>query len=109
MRSFLEAEAAEKRRIEKEEHSVEAYESKFKRIQEISGEPSLEKLVDKFIEGLSDQVRWRGKESTSLSSSRRQELRSLQLRQRAEQSNRNSARTDRRYQQGDSPLRKPRR
>lgn len=48
---FSEAEAAEKRRKEKEEHSVEAYESKFKRIQEISGEQDLAKLVDKFIEG----------------------------------------------------------
>ena len=46
-----EAEAAEKRRREKEEHSVEAYESKFKQIQEISHEDDLEKLVDKFIEG----------------------------------------------------------
>lgn len=44
-------EAAEKRRKEKEEHSIEAYETKFKQIQEISGEPNLEKLVDKFIEG----------------------------------------------------------
>ena len=42
-------------------------------------------------------------------SSRRQELRTVQLRQRAEQPNRNSARTNRRYQQGDSPLRKSRR
>ncbi len=48
---FSEAEAAEKRRKDKEEHSVEAYESKFKQIQQISGEPDLEKLVDKFIEG----------------------------------------------------------
>lgn len=51
--SFSEAEAAEKRRKEKEEHSVEAYESKFNRIKEISGEQDLEKLVDKFIEGFS--------------------------------------------------------
>jgi hypothetical protein len=49
---YSETEAGEKRRKEKEEHSVEAYESKFKRIQEISGEQDLEKLVDKFIEGL---------------------------------------------------------
>lgn len=49
---FTEAEAVEKRRKEKEEHSVEAFESKFKQIQEISGEPDLERLVDKFIEGL---------------------------------------------------------
>jgi hypothetical protein len=49
---FLELEAAEKRRKEKEEHSVEAYESKFKQIQAISHEQDLEKLVDKFIEGL---------------------------------------------------------
>jgi hypothetical protein len=48
---FSEADAAEKRRKEKEEHSVEAYDSKFKRIQEISGEQDLTKLVDKFIEG----------------------------------------------------------
>ncbi len=48
----VEAEAAEKRRKEKEEHSVEAYESKFKQIQEISQEQDLDKLVDKFIEGL---------------------------------------------------------
>ncbi len=49
---FVEADAAEKRRKEKEEHSVEAYESKFKQIQEISHEQDLDKLVDKFIEGL---------------------------------------------------------
>jgi len=49
---FSETEAAEKRRKEKEEHSVDAYESKFKQIQEISHERDLEKLVDKFIEGL---------------------------------------------------------
>jgi uncharacterized protein YjgD (DUF1641 family) len=49
---FAETEAAEKRRKEKEEHSVEAYESKFKQIQEISHEQDLDKLVDKFIEGL---------------------------------------------------------
>ncbi|CAF1645777.1 unnamed protein product, partial [Adineta ricciae] len=49
-RKRREAEAAEKRRKEKEEHSIEAYESKFKQIQEISHEPNLEKLVDKFIE-----------------------------------------------------------
>lgn len=49
---LAEAEAAEKRRKEKEEHSVEAYDSKFKRIQEISGEQDLDKLVDKFIEGM---------------------------------------------------------
>jgi hypothetical protein len=48
---FSEIEAAEKRRKEKEEHSVEAYESKFKLIQEISNEPNLDKLVGKFIEG----------------------------------------------------------
>ena len=48
----VESEAAEKRRKEKEEHSVEAYESKFKQIQEISHEQDLDKLVDKFIEGL---------------------------------------------------------
>ncbi|UJR15601.1 hypothetical protein I4U23_002537 [Adineta vaga] len=49
-RKRREAEAAEKRRKEKEEHSIEAYESKFKQIQEISREPNLEKLVDRFIE-----------------------------------------------------------
>lgn len=49
---FAEAEALEKRRKEREEHSVEAFENNFKQIQEISGEPDLEKLVDKFIEGL---------------------------------------------------------
>lgn len=49
-RKRKDAEAAEKRRKEKEEHSVDAYETKFKRIQEISGEPNLEKLVDRFIE-----------------------------------------------------------
>ncbi len=46
-----ESEAVEKRRKEREEHSIEAYESKFKQIQDISGEQDLEKLVDKFIEG----------------------------------------------------------
>ncbi|CAF1591385.1 unnamed protein product, partial [Didymodactylos carnosus] len=49
-RKRKEAEASEKRRKDKEEHSVEAYETKFKQIQEISGEPDLQKLVDKFIE-----------------------------------------------------------
>ncbi|CAF0923586.1 unnamed protein product [Adineta ricciae] len=44
------AEIAEKRRKEKEEHSVEAYETHFQQIQRISGEPDLQKLVDKFIE-----------------------------------------------------------
>ena len=48
---FIESEAAEKRRKEREERSIEAYESKFKQIQEISGEEDLDKLVDKFIEG----------------------------------------------------------
>ncbi len=48
---FSEAESAEKRRKEKEEHSIEAYESKFIQIQQISGEQDLEKLVNKFIEG----------------------------------------------------------
>lgn len=42
----------ERRRREREEHSVEAYESKFKQIQEISKETNLDKLVEKFIEGL---------------------------------------------------------
>ena len=45
------AEIAEKRRKEKEEHSVEAYETNFQQIQRISGESGLQKLVDKFIEG----------------------------------------------------------
>jgi hypothetical protein len=49
---FLEAEIVEKRRKEKEDHSIEAYESKFRQIQEISGEHDLQKLVDKFIEGM---------------------------------------------------------
>ncbi|CAF3044135.1 unnamed protein product [Rotaria sp. Silwood2] len=49
-RKRREAEANEKRRKEKEEHSVGAYESKFKQIQDISGEQDLDKLVDKFIE-----------------------------------------------------------
>ncbi|CAF4544001.1 unnamed protein product [Rotaria sp. Silwood1] len=49
-RKRREAEANEKRRKEKEEHSVEAYESKFKQIQNINGEQDLDKLVDKFIE-----------------------------------------------------------
>lgn len=48
-----ELEAIEKRRKEKEERSVDAYESKFKQIQEISREQDLDKLVDTFIEGLS--------------------------------------------------------
>lgn len=47
-----ELDAAEKRRKEREEHSVVAYESKFQQIQEISGENDLDKLVDKFIEGI---------------------------------------------------------
>lgn len=48
----VELEASEKRRKEREEHSVVAYESKFQQIQEISGENDLDKLVDKFIEGI---------------------------------------------------------
>jgi hypothetical protein len=47
-----EAENVEKRKKEKEEHSVEAYESKFKEIQEITGENDLDKLVEKFIIGM---------------------------------------------------------
>ena len=50
-RGFLEAETIEKRRKDKEEHSVAAYEGKFKQIQEISGESNLTELVEKFIEG----------------------------------------------------------
>lgn len=50
-RGFLEADTIEKRRKDKEEHSVAAYESKFKEIQEISGESNLTELVEKFIEG----------------------------------------------------------
>ncbi|CAF0719149.1 unnamed protein product [Adineta steineri] len=49
-RKRKEAESAEKRRKDKEEHSVQAYETKFRLIQEISGESDLRKLVDKFIE-----------------------------------------------------------
>ena len=48
---FSEAEAAEKRRKEREEHSVEAYESKFKEIEQITGEHDLDKLVERFIQG----------------------------------------------------------
>ena len=43
-------EAAIERRKEKEEHSVEAYESKFKEIEQITGETDLDKLVDRFIQ-----------------------------------------------------------
>ena len=49
--SISESEANEKRRKEKEEHSVEAYEAKFKEIEEITGEPDLDKLVERFIQG----------------------------------------------------------
>ena len=48
---ILETEANEKRRKEKEEHSVEAYEAKFKEIEEITGEHDLDKLVERFIQG----------------------------------------------------------
>lgn len=48
---FSESEAAEKRRKEREEHSVEAYESKFKEIEQITGEHDLDRLVERFIEG----------------------------------------------------------
>ena len=48
---FSETEAAEKRRKEREEHSVEAYESKFKEIEQITGEHDLDKLVERFIQG----------------------------------------------------------
>jgi coiled-coil domain-containing protein 63/114 len=44
-----ESEAAEKRRKEREEHSVEAYESRFKEIEQITGETDLDKLVERFI------------------------------------------------------------
>jgi hypothetical protein len=49
---FSEAEAADKRRKEREEHSVEAYESKFKEIEQITGEHELHKLVERFIQGI---------------------------------------------------------
>lgn len=49
-RKKKEAEAAEKRRKEREEHSVEAYESKFKEIEQITGEHDLDKLVERFIQ-----------------------------------------------------------
>ena len=52
LHSVSEADAAEKRRRDKEEHSIEAYEVKFKRLQDISGEHNLQKLVDRFIQGL---------------------------------------------------------
>lgn len=48
--NLTESEAAEKRRKEREEHSVEAYENKFKEIEQITGEHDLDKLVDRFIE-----------------------------------------------------------
>jgi poly(3-hydroxyalkanoate) synthetase len=48
---YSESEAAEKRRKEREEHSVEAYESKFKEIEQITGEHDLDRLVERFIEG----------------------------------------------------------
>lgn len=48
--NLKESEAAEKRRKEREEHSVEAYENKFKEIEQITGEHDLDKLVDRFIE-----------------------------------------------------------
>lgn len=49
-RKRKETEANEKRRKEKEEHSVEAYEAKFKEIEEITGEHDLDKLVERFIQ-----------------------------------------------------------
>jgi len=49
-RKKKETEAAEKRRKEREEHSVEAYETKFKEIEEITGEHDLDKLVERFIQ-----------------------------------------------------------
>ena len=49
-RKKKEAELAEKKRKEKEEHSVEAYEAKFKEIEQITGERDLDKLVEKFIQ-----------------------------------------------------------
>jgi hypothetical protein len=49
-RKKKEAEAAEKRRKEREEHSVEAYETKFKEIEEITKEHDLDKLVERFIQ-----------------------------------------------------------
>ena len=52
MTNFIEAEAAEKRRKEREEHSVEAYETKFKEIEQITGEQDLDKLVERFIQGI---------------------------------------------------------
>jgi hypothetical protein len=49
-----ESEAAEKRRKEREEHSVEAYETKFKEIEQITGERDLDKLVERFIQGIQE-------------------------------------------------------
>jgi hypothetical protein len=51
-----ESEANEKRRKEREEHSVEAYEVKFREIEQITGEHDLNKLVDRFIQGLHNFV-----------------------------------------------------
>jgi len=49
-RKRKDTEAAEKKRKEKEEHSVEAYEAKFKEIEQITGEQDLDKLVERFIQ-----------------------------------------------------------
>ena len=56
-RKKKETEAAEKRRKEREEHSVEAYETKFKEIEQITGEHDLDKLVERFIQGIYNHTR----------------------------------------------------
>lgn len=45
-----EADEDEKRRRERQEDSIEAYEDAFHRIIEVTGEDNLNKLVDKFVE-----------------------------------------------------------
>jgi hypothetical protein len=52
LKKYAESEAAEKRKKEREEHSVEAYETKFKEIEQITGENDLDKLVERFIQGI---------------------------------------------------------
>jgi hypothetical protein len=46
----VDADINEKRRKEKEEHSVATYESRFKQIERISGEQHLDRLAQRFIQ-----------------------------------------------------------
>ncbi|XP_002733759.1 coiled-coil domain-containing protein 63-like [Saccoglossus kowalevskii] len=52
IRQKKESEEAERKRKQRQEDSIEAYEEAFERIKEITDEEDLDKLVNKFIEGI---------------------------------------------------------